>query len=422
MINYRVLAVIKRELKEKLFSKSFLLTTFLIPLFMLGIIVVQAVVMQFQGDRNTVLEIIAESPSLLKELESAFAQNKSIEDARYSITYKQMSRDRINDYLEEENKALTSGKIDGIVFIPESAIKDKAIEYYSRNPKAFAVTSKISGLVNTCLMDVYFRERNIADEDLKYARTNVDVKTYKVTEEKAVEEAGMGNTILAYIFAFFLYMSLIMTGTMTMQAVMDEKTGRISEILLSSVHSSELLAGKILGVSITGVIQMAIWLSPIFMLASTTWFTLPAQVSLNVSPGLLVYFLLNYFIGLLTFVGLYAAVGSIFDNHQDAQSGVWPLLLLIMIPFFMTFSMFNNPDNPLANIFSLLPFTSIMIMPVKMTVSDVAAWKVILSLCINIATVCLIFKLAGKIYRVGILRTGTKPKWSQIVKWVRYNY
>ncbi|MBN2318905.1 MAG: ABC transporter permease [Acidobacteria bacterium] len=422
MINYRIVAVVKRELKEKLFSKSFLLTTFLIPLFMLGIIVVQGVIMQFQGDKNTVLEIIVESPSLLKELQTAFSQNKSIEEAKYSLSYRHMSRAQVDGYIEEKNKSLSAGKIDGIVFIPESAINDKSIEYYSKTPKAFAVTSKVSGLVNACLMDVYFRERNIADEDLNYARMNVDVKTFKVTEEKAVEETGMGNTILAYIFAFFLYLSLIMIGTMTMQTVMDEKTGRISEILLSSVHSRELLAGKILGVSITGVIQMAIWLSPILMLASTTWFALPPQISIDVSPGLLLYFLLNYFIGLLTFVGLYAAVGSIFDNQQDAQSGVWPLLLLIMIPFFMTFSMFNNPDNPVVNVASLLPFASIMIMPVKMTVADVAVWKIILSFCINVATVCIIFKLAGKIYRVGILRTGTKPKWSQIVKWIRYNY
>lgn len=422
MINKRIIAVIKRELREKLFSKSFLLTTFLIPLFMLGIIVVQGVVMQFQGDRNTVLEIVAESPSLMAELESAISQDKSIEEAMYSISFRNMSRAQIDDYVKEKNGELLSGKIDGIVFVPDSAIKDKAIEYYSKTPRALTVTSKISNLVNACLMDVYFRERNIADEDLKYARMNVDVKTFKVTEEEAVEEAGMGNTILAYIFAFFLYLSLIMVGTMTMQTVMDEKTGRISEILLSSVHSRELLAGKILGVSITGVIQMAIWLSPIFMLASTSWFLLPPQLSIDVSTGLLLYFLLNYFIGLLTFVGLYAAVGSIFDNQQDAQSAVWPLILLIMIPFFITFSMFNNPNNPLTNIASLLPFASIIIMPIKMTITEVATWKVLLALLINIATVCIIFKLAGKIYRVGILRTGTKPKWSEIVKWFRYNY
>jgi ABC-2 type transport system permease protein len=276
--------------------------------------------------------------------------------------------------------------------------------------------------INTCLMDSYYREKNISAEDLSYARKNVDVKTFKVSEEKAVEESGMGNTILAFIFAFFLYMTLLLTGSLTMQAVMDEKNSRVVEILLSSVHSSELLAGKILGISITSLIQMAIWLSPIFMLTTTNWFVLPAQISLDINPALLLYFLVNYFIGLLTFVGLYATVGSVFDNQQDAQSAAWPLLLLIMIPFFMTFSMVNNPNNPLANIFSLFPFASIMIMPVRMTLTDVALWKVALSFLINVTTVYFLFRLAGKIYRVGILRTGTKPKLSEIVKWVQYKY
>jgi ABC-2 type transport system permease protein len=155
---------------------------------------------------------------------------------------------------------------------------------------------------------------------------------------------------------------------------------------------------------------------------STNWFVLPAQISLDINPALLLYFLVNYFIGLLTFVGLYATVGSVFDNQQDAQSAAWPLLLLIMIPFFMTFSMVNNPNNPLANIFSLFPFASIMIMPVRMTLTDVALWKVALSFLINVTTVYFLFRLAGKIYRVGILRTGTKPKLSEIVKWVQYKY
>ena len=143
----------------------------------------------------------------------------------------------------------------------------------------------------------------------------------------------MGNLILAYLFSFLLYFSLIMLGSQTMQSVIDEKNSRIVEILLSSVHSRELLTGKILGVAITGVFQMAIWLLPAFMLISTTWFVLPPQLTLDVSPWLLLYFLFNYFIGMITFIGLFAMVGAIFDNAQDAQSGMWPIMIVIMIPF-----------------------------------------------------------------------------------------
>ena len=348
--------------------------------------------------------------------------DKSIKESKYSITYKSMSRAQVDKYVEGKNSELIDGKMEGIVFVPETAFKDKGIEYYSKTPQAFAVTSKISGPINACLMDVFFKDKAIADEELKYARSNVNVKTYKVSKEKRVEEAGMGNLILAYLFSFLLYFSLIMLGSQTMQSVIDEKNSRIVEILLSSVHSRELLTGKILGVAITGVFQMAIWLLPAFVLISTTWFALPPQLSIDVSPWLLLYFLFNYFIGMITFIGLFAMVGAIFDNAQDAQSGMWPIMLAIMIPFFITFSMSNNPNNPLANAASLLPLASIIVMPAKMAITGVAAWKVILSVLVNLAAVAAVFAVAGKIYRVGILRTGTKPKWSDVVKWLQYKY
>ena len=184
MFNYRVVAIVKRELKEKLLSKSFIISTLLIPLFIFGIIIVQGVVMQFKGDKYTILEIISESPALSSELESAFLKDKAIKESKYSITYKSMSRAQADKYVEGKNSELIDGKIEGIVFVPETAFKDKGIEYYSKTPQAFAVTSKISGPVNACLMDLFFKDKPIADEELKYARSNVSVKTYKVSVEK----------------------------------------------------------------------------------------------------------------------------------------------------------------------------------------------------------------------------------------------
>jgi ABC-2 type transport system permease protein len=422
MFNYRVIAVIKRELKEKLLSKAFIISTLLIPVFMFGIILIQGAVMQFKGDTHTILEIISESPSLSSELKSAFSKDKSIGESKYSIAYKSMSRAQVKKYVEEKNSELINEKISGIVFIPVTAFKDKGVEYYSKTPQAFAVTSKISSPINICLMDLFFKDKPIGREELSYARSNVNVKTYKVSEEKRVAETGMGNMILAYLFSFLLYFSLIMMGSQAMQSVIEEKNSRVVEILLSSVYSRELLAGKILGTAITGVLQMAIWLLPVFMLVSTTWFVLPPQLTIDVSPWLLLYFLYNYFIGMITFIGLFAMVGSIFDNAQDAQSGMWPIMLAIMLPFFITFSMANNPNNSLANAASLLPLASIIVMPAKMALTGVALWKVLLSVSINLATIAVVFTLAGKIYRVGILRIGTKPKWTDVVKWLQYKY
>jgi ABC-2 type transport system permease protein len=422
MLNSRILAVVKRELKQRLLSKSFIISTLLIPVFIFGIILVQGAMIAFKGDKNTNLEIVTESPAIQKELQSVLSADASLKESKYTISYKNMSRNLVEKYIQDKNKELVGGKLDGIFFIPDAALKTKAVEYYSKTPTALAVTSKISGSINACLMSIYFKEKNIAPEELNYARSSVSVKTYKISEKKAAESAGAGDIVLAFVFSFLLYMSLIIIGSTTMQSVLEEKNNRVVEVLLSSVRSGELLAGKILGVAITGVLQMAIWMLPAFCVVGTSMFKLPPNMSISITPMLLLFFLYNYFIGIITFTGLFASVGAIFDNAQDAQSGVWPIMLAIMIPFFATFSMINNPNNPITNIGSLLPLASIIIMPAKMAIADVAAWKVALSALINLATLIAVFKLAGKIYRVGILQTGTKPTWSDVLKWIQYRY
>jgi ABC-2 type transport system permease protein len=182
------------------------------------------------------------------------------------------------------------------------------------------------------------------------------------------------------------------------------------------------MTGKILGTGITGAAQMFIWLSPVIVVITTSVFTLPQDFNLKIDLGMIVYFLINYFIGLLTFLGLFASVGAIFDNDQDAQSGIWPVMMLIMIPFFIAITAQNNPDSALIQITSLLPFTSIIVMPARMTLVEIPILELLLAILINTATFIGIFILAGKIYRVGILRTGKKPTWSEVVKWFKYQY
>jgi ABC-2 type transport system permease protein len=164
---------------------------------------------------------------------------------------------------------------------------------------------------------------------------------------------------------------------------------------------------------------MTIWLLPIVMLVTTSWFTLPVEFMLQLDLGYLLYFLVNYTIAMLTFVGLFATVGAIFDNPQDAQSGVWPIMILVIVPFLIAMSLQSNPQSSVAKITSLLPFTSLLVMPARFTLVNVPALELALSFAINLAVLFAIFPFAGKIYRVGILVTGKKPKWSEVRKWIK---
>lgn len=422
MFSKKTLIVIKRELRDKLFSKTFILMTVLIPVFLFGILGIQTFLMSFESDSGTKLSIVAENRELTQKLQSAFEASQIVKSGSYKVAFETKTKTQFDEYLDENKKSILDGKLTGIVFIPQKAEQDKKVDYYSNNPNNNTLFNKTRNIINEALIDLYFTGRFLSAEDISFARESVDFSSFRVSSDEKIEEEGFGNQILAFLFTFLLYFSLIFLGTMMMRAVIEEKNNRIVELLLSSISSKELMTGKILGNGITGLIQMSIWLLPVIVLISSSIFVLPSEFILKINLGHIVYFLFNFFVGLITFLGLFATVGAIFDNDQDAQSGLWPIMLLIMIPFFISIAMLSNSENPIATIASMLPFASIIIMPARMTIIEVPLWQFALAVIVNVGTLLLIFPAAGKIYRVGILMTGKKPKWSEIIKWLKYKY
>lgn len=420
MFNYRVLAVIKRELKEKLMSKTFIFMTILLPLIMFGGIGIQLLLQR--DEAKSTIDLITESYSLTESFQTELLSSDLVEDGKYTFTFYTMNRDYLKDFLDKKKKMLLDGDLTGVVFVPESALKDKKIEYYSKTPTNPSLSRRLGVPLNKVLIDNYFHNRSLSLEELNFARKGIDFAGFKVTKEEEISKAAVGNLVLSFVFSLLLYLSLIMTGQLMLQSVIEEKSNRIVEVIISSVSPTELMTGKILGSAITAMIQMVIWLSPIILIITTTFFVLPAELVISITMNHILFLLLNFAIGLILYLSLFGMMGSIFDNPQDAQSGMWPIMLLIMIPFFIAISMMQNPNSPIANVASLLPIFSIMVMPIKMTVVEVPLWQLIICLVLNTAAIFLIFPIAGKIYRVGILRTGKKPKWSEVIKWLKYKY
>lgn len=396
--------------------------TLLIPLFMFGILGLQTFLLHYSDVENATLIVASESQNILDNVQAELLNNRESNHSKIEYMFEKLDKDKVETRLSNIRTQILEEKITGLVFIPESALKDKRVEYFSKNPNNNILLNKLKPPINKVLTDMYFLDRQLSTEELNFAKNNVDFNGFRISADKEIQEEGIGNTILSFLFTFLLYMSLLFTGQMTMTAVIEEKSTKIVEVLLSSVSSKELMTGKIIGTSITALVQMAIWLSPLIVLISTTWFILPPEFTLKLSMWHLVFFMLNYFIALITFLGLFATVGSIFDNPQDAQSGIWPIMMLIIIPFFIAIGMQTNPENQIARIASFVPFASLIVMPARITLVDIPLLQLILSIVTNIAVMILIFVLAGKIYRVGILITGKKPKWSEVVKWLKYNY
>lgn len=422
MFNRRTLAIIKRELREKLFSKTFIFMTVLLPVFMIGILAFQTFLYSYQGNSNTNLIIVTESLSLQSEMENEFGKLPFIKSGYYKISFDTMSMSELDNFIKTKKADLLSEKITGLIFIPDSALVSKKVEYFSKNPTNKTLFEKVRPTINNVLVTRYFKGKDISDKDITYARQSVDFDNFRISSDKAVEEEGTGTIIVAFLFTFLLYFSLIFMGQMMMRSVVAEKANRIVEVLLSSANSQELMTGKIIGTSVTGLLQMIIWMLPVILLITTAWFTLPPELTLKLDMFQIGYFLLNYFIGLITFMGLFTSVGAIFDNEQDTQSGMWPIMMLIMIPFFIAIAMLQNSENDIARIASMLPFASIIVMPARMVLSEIPTWQFIVSLLVNLGTMFLLFPMAGKVYRIGILMSGKKPKWTEVAKWLRYKY
>ncbi|MGD8780510.1 MAG: ABC transporter permease [Ignavibacteria bacterium] len=418
MINQKVTTIIKREIKTKLLSKGFVAMTVLIPVFLIGVLALQTYFMSIESDDFTSLIVVAESQGLSGELQKEIENDETF-NKNFSFQYEVKDSSQMNDFIELKKEELLKGELTGIVFVSGKALRDKRIKYFSKNPSNISLFNKIDDVLNQALLNLYFSKKDLSEEDLSYARSWVDIKGFRVSEKDEIEEEGYGNRILSFLFSFLLYLSLLFLGSMMMQSVIEEKSNRVVEVLLSSINSHDFMKGKIFGNAITGILQMVVWLSPLMLLISTTWFILPKEFVLSIDWSNIVFYLINYSIGLTTFLGLFTCVGSMFDNSQDAQQGMWPIILLVMIPFFMSFTLQNNPDSSFAIITSITPVTSLIIMPARITMVDVPFFQLLLSQVMNLLFLVFVFYLAGKIYRVGILATGSKPTLAEIINWIK---
>ena len=419
MLNRRTLAIIKRELRMKLFSKSFILMTLLVPLFMIMIFSIQYFVQSLSEEQRADIMIISDSDEILNKVQDEIFQTASFKSGELSSRIEKTELSGFDQKLDEVKSDLIAQRITGVVFIPSTSLQSKQVEYYSSNPNNSSLFYKIKPSINKALVEIYFSGKQLTQDEIKFARKDVEINGFRISSDEKVAQEGYGNRIAMVLFTFLLYMALIFSGSMTMNAVVEEKSNKIVEVLLSSASSTELMAGKIFGTVIVELIQMVLWLSPVVLLISTSWFFIPQEFMPQMSIGYILYFLFNYAFALITYVALYATVGAIFDNPQDAQSGVWPLLMLIMIPFFIALGLESNAQTSFAIIASLFPFAALIVMPARMILVEVPLWQILLSSLINLIVLIGIFKLAGKIYRIGILLTGKNPKWSEVIRWLK---
>ena len=422
MLNYRTKAILKREIKQQIFSRKFIIMTVSLPLLMLLLAGLQFFINAVDHEKRSSLLILSESAAMQSLLQTRFADSELANDELYDFSYALIEAAQLNTEVEEQRAALLAGQLTGVLFVPDSARADKQVRYFSPNPANQNLLGRLREQINRAVVEDHFRQLDVGQEAISFARTSVMVEGVRITREGQAS-TNAGSLVVAFGFTFLIYVSLLSMGPAVMAAVNEEKTNRIVEVLLSAVSPGELMYGKIVGTAITGLVQMAIWLTPLLIISllSLPALTMMNTLELRLDAFDVLYFLLNYVIGLMVFLGIFAAFGAMFDTPQDAQSSMMPVMMLIIVPFLLAFSLARNPANGLAEVSSMLPFATILVMPARMALIEVPLWQLAVAMTVNVATLWFCVRAAAKLYRVTILMTGKRPGWAEIWKWLRYD-
>ena len=430
--------IIAREFNERVRKKSFIITTILMPLLMLGLMAAPTLMMVFaKGEQKTLL-VIDESGVVAPELEG----NDEVVFENFTGTL---------------DEARQNEEVFGTLWIGKDIVeKPSSVRLYTNSSSSMsleeAIAAQIEDVVEAKRLEMYNIEglKDIMDN----LQASVSMTTYRndLASEGEAEEAtsSMVAYLLGLVLGMMLYMFLIIYGSMVMTSVIEEKGSRVLDVLVSSVNPFQLMLGKILGVASVAVTQIAIWGVLICGLGATVLPALmPADVmqaveavqagqmtaldaeldadmlsalSIATDVGglvmMFVWLLLFLLGGFLFYSAMFAAVGSAVDSIQDANQLQTPITMPIILALILAMSVFNDPNSSLAFWGSVIPFTSPIVMMARIPFG-IPTWEIVLSLVLLYASVVAMAWAAGKIYRVGIFMHGKKPSLKELLSWIR---
>ena len=447
----KMFAVMKREYIQAVRKKTFIIMTLLLPFLMAGVMILPGYIMAkgMGSKRIAVLDGTG-------KLEAAFARPNAPEEeeakqtdvraeARKAMTGRQRRPDLPADmrveyvnqagvadlekaagpYLERLNRGKDAAdKLEGVFLIPGSAVADPntRLTLYSRSSTDVMTQERMARLANKSLQRMRLRANGINPELVDDLLEDLSVEGVQLSRSGEKKTGGELNFIVAFLFGALLILPSLVYGQETMRGIVQEKTDRVVEVLVSSVSPLQLLSGKILGVAAVGLTQIFVWLTMIALIGAFGAATLMmADVNLTqfVRPVVFVYFFIFFVLAYLTYVCVYAIAGAICNSEKEAQQFIMPIMLLMMMPWFLMMPIVLNPDAPFAVGFSMAPVFGPITMFVRALVTDVPLWHILLSIVISIATIAAFFWVTAKIFRVGILSYGKRPTIPELLRWVR---
>jgi ABC-2 type transport system permease protein len=436
----KIWLIIQREFLNRVLKKSFLITTILVPLIFPAIIggLIYVAVKEAESAKPDVVHLLDESKKFNFENTNRFIFIP------------------VSQSLDEAKKTYNSTKDFALLYIPNVDInKPEGVLLYTKENPSIEKVGDLESLIENRIHDLKLNEYNIDEATLKSLRPKVNLKQFNLTDSGEEKSSNSGMLYgLGFGLGILIYMFVLIYGIQIMQGVIDEKTSKIIEVIVSSVKPFQLMLGKIIGIASVGLLQFTIWIILITVLSSSTlaYFGLKMpqkqmmeQVTKQMSKdpqvkeamdqqnskvgellnnfseipfGKIIFVFLFFFLGgYLLYGALFAAVGSAVDSQQEAQQFQFPITLPLLIGYLGLFMfILRDPHGPISFWLSIIPFTSPVAM-VGRIAFGVPNWQLFLSMTLLVGGFLLTTWVAGRIYRVGILMTGTKVNYKVLAKW-----
>lgn len=415
----KILMIIKRELKTKVLTKGFLIGTILGPIFILGLSFGPALLMNISEEKPQQIEIVDESGVLFNSLTKAFDDTLSNGELRFILI--PIEPHVYYNNKEEFHHRIEEGETNILLILPGDIIEGGEITYLSKSVSEMDLIQSIRRRINDEVNQIRLRQAGFDPQKINDLTRRIGIKTIKIVKGEEKEKGVGQEWATSFVFLMILYMTILFYGAGVMRSVLEEKTSKIIEVLLSSSNSFNLMMGKIFGAGSAGLIQYAVWILMAFITLFIASASMPQIMEhVTISFDTFFYFVLFFIIGFFQFATLYAAVGAMCSTQEDAQALSTPITILIIIPFMVSFMVINDPTSQLARILSLIPFLTPMIMFVRTTLVTPPMWEILAALAINIISILFFTWISAKIYRVGILLYGKRPTVPEIIKWLRY--
>lgn len=435
--------IIGREFRERVYKKSFIITTLVMPLLMVLLSAAPALIMEYADTETRQISVVDESGIVAPRLESNDEVVFVVSNDDIATTLVATSQD------ESSFGVLHIGK--NIVENPNDA------RLYTTSSSSLMLEEEIASQIEDVIESERLKAYNIENlgEILDKVKASVHLTTLRTDKDKeSAASSAMASSLMGLLLGFLLYFILVIYGAMVMQSVIEEKSSRILEVMVSTVKPFEMLMGKILGVALVAAVQIAVWglllvlcsavVMPAFMPENILDSVYQAQAGAdvaalamqqNIEPEMLtalsslldtghiamIIALVLFFTmgGFLLYASLYAAVGASVDQAQDAQQLTTPITIPIIVAFVVTMMIMKDPNSPVVFWCSMIPFTSPIVMVARIP-SGIPAWEIATSLVLLYATFVVCVWGAAKIYKIGIFMHGSKPSLRDLWRWLKY--